>query len=291
MLQTEGLKNTSVAQLNDALIKNLTLQATKIRLDIVEMVKTAQCSHVGSCFSVVDILTVLYHNFLDCEKIKNIKKDRDILILSKGHSAMALYATLSSTGIINKKILKTYFHDGSQLLGHPVKGSLPGIEASTGSLGHGLPLAVGLAIAAKNNLMKNRIYVLMGDGECQEGSVWESLNIAARLNLNNLAIIVDQNDLQGFDRSSNLMPGSIEDRFKSFCFNTRQIDGHDFSQIIDAIESCGKTNSPDAIVAKTIKGKGVSFTQDKLEWHYRSFNQEQYEFAKNELGALCETLS
>ena len=131
----------------------------------------------------------------------------------------------------------------------------------------------------------------MGDGECQEGSVWEALNTAARLNLNNLTIIVDQNDLQGFGRSSKLMPGGLADKFKSFCCNTLEIDGHDFSQIINAFESCGQTHSPDVIVAKTIKGKGVSFTQDKLEWHYRSFSDEQYKLAKSELGALCEKLS
>jgi transketolase len=169
------------------------------------------------------------------------------------------------------------------LAGHPTKGSVPGVEASTGSLGHGLPLGVGIAFASKRDGLKNRVYVLLGDGECQEGSVWEAVMLAVRLQLNNLTIIVDDNKWQAYDRTQDLVSGTWQEKFTAFGCNTFSIDGHDFSQLVATLHGVGKKQSPDVIVASTIKGKGISFMQDTLAWHYKSIDEEQYQVAKEEI--------
>jgi transketolase len=263
---------------------NLFSQKSKqVRLHILDMLTNAKSSHLGSALSIVDILTVIFNEFIDVELIKKQSKNRDYFILSKGHAASALYATLACAGVFPEEVLQTYCKDGSKLAGHPIKDCVPGVEASTGSLGHGLPLAVGLAIAFKKDGLKNKIYVLLGDGECQEGSVWEAIQLAVRLKLNNIVVIVDSNKLQGLDRTQEICVGCLEQKFSVFGCNTFQIDGHDFNQIFQTLNGVGSTEFPDVIIANTIKGKGISFTQDKLEWHYKSANEEEYKIAKKEI--------
>lgn len=258
-------------------------KAREIRVSILDMMLSAQSSHIGSAFSIVEILTIVYHEFIDASLIKNKSKNRDYFILSKGHAASALYATLANVGIIDHDILSTYYKNGSRLAGHPTKDCAVGVEASTGSLGHGLSMAVGLAIACKRNGLENRVYALLGDGECQEGSVWEAVMLAVRLKLNNLVIFVDSNKWQCFDRTEDIEGSSLRQKFEGFGCNCFELDGHDFVEIRTALEYSGKVGLPDVVIANTIKGKGVSFMQDKLEWHYKSVNQELYDLAKNEL--------
>lgn len=261
-------------------------KAKNIRLDILEMVTNAKSSHIGSAFSIVDILTVLFHNFINLDLIKKNSKNRDYFILSKGHSVTALYATLVSVNLINKDALKNYYQNNTLLAGHPIKNSFPGIEASTGSLGHGLSIAVGLSLAFKRDNFDNKIYVLLGDGECQEGSVWEAINMAVSLKLNNLIVIIDKNNLQGFDCTQNLSSGCLQNKFQAFGCNTLSIDGHNYVQITDALNISLHSDLPSVVVANTIKGNGVEFMQNKLEWHYKSPNIQEYELAKREIQNL-----
>jgi transketolase len=265
------------------LTEYLQAQAKLVRSSIVTMLTQAKSSHLGCCFSITDILTVLYNCFLNRDLIARQASDRDYFILSKGHSAAALYATLASVNLIPAEILKSYYADGSVLGGHPMKGSLPGVESSTGSLGHGLSMAVGLAYAAKVDGLKNKIYVLVGDGESQEGSMWEAIMMAARFKLNNLVLIVDYNNLQGLDATDDLVPGTWRDKFAAFAWNVTSIDGHNVSEIFSAFSHVGKTDKPDVIIARTTKGQGVSFIENKIEWHYKSFSADQYIQAQKEL--------
>jgi transketolase len=264
-------------------------QARKIRFLIVQMLTYAKSSHLGGALSMTDILTVLYHGIFDVEKIKNKDPLRDYFILSKGHAAAGLYATLMSVGLISEQLVTSYNKINTGLCGHPIKDAYPGIEASTGSLGQGLPMAVGIALALKNDTKCNKVVCLVGDGECQEGSIWESLMFASRYKLNNLIVIVDYNKLQGLDRSYEIMPGTFDEKFKAFCCTTISINGHDLQEVYQAVSSAVLSSFPTVIIAHTIKGKGVSFAEDKLEWHYKSPNQEQYLQAQKELEFSCVT--
>lgn len=256
--------------------------ARSIRCSIMKMLTRAKCSHMGCSFSLTDILTILYHHVVDPGAIIAQDPERDRVILSKGHSASALYATLASVGIIEPEQLDHYYEDGTLLGGHPIKG-LRGVEAGTGSLGHGLSLAVGLAYAGKVDGSSRRHYVVVGDGECQEGSVWEAVFTAARLKLNNLVLVVDYNNLQGLDKSDDIMPGSFVDKFTAFGWQSWMIDGHDISALMHAFDCARDTQKPTALVARTCKGKGVSFIENKIMWHYKSFSEEQYQAACKEL--------
>lgn len=262
-------------------------QARHIRRHILTMLTTAKSSHLGSAFSIVEILTVLYHQLLDVEKIKAQTPDRDYVILSKGHAVSALYATLMSVNLIPEDLVYSYNKEGTGLGGHPVLGTYPGIEVSSGSLGHGLPMATGIALALKQDKKSNRVYAIVGDGECQEGSIWESVAFAARYRLNNLIIIVDHNNLQGLGRPDELMPGLLSEKFRAFGCATQEIDGHNFSQLHQALT--GQQVAPSVIITHTIKGKGLSFAEDRLEWHYKSPNQEQLIQAYKELEEPCAT--
>lgn len=272
--------------INQQTFDTLKERAKRIRLSILDMITKSKSSHIGSAFSIVEILTALYHYCIDVDLIKEHKKERDYFILSKGHAASALYATLASVGVLDKHLLKQYGKDGTMLAGHPIQNQALGIEASTGSLGHGLPLAVGLALACKNDGIKNRIYVLLGDGECQEGSVWEAVNLASKLQLHNLTIIVDNNELQGLNRTTDVVTGNLVAKFKAFGSHTFEINGHDFAQLTQALDVVGKNGFPDVIIANTLKGFGVSFMQDVFEWHYKSPNEQEYEIAANEIVGL-----
>lgn len=257
----------------------------ELRKDVVKMSYQASSSHVGSALSIIDILTVLYFEILNIN-IKNYKDiSRDKFILSKGHASSALYAVLARKGFIGNKMLDTYYTDGSPLSGHPKKNSVPGIEVSTGSLGHGLAMGCGLALSDKNDNRQCKTVILMGDGECDEGSVWESAMFASSRNLNNLIAIIDNNKLQGLGRVDKITGlYSLQEKWRAFNWNVEEINGHDFNEIYKALKEAYKSQyKPTVIIAHTIKGKGISFMEDKLEWHYKSPNEEQYQSAIKEL--------
>lgn len=268
-------------QSNNTQLKSLAMISQDCRNSVVEMLTAAKSSHLGCSFSIIDILVVLYHHIVDLSLIKQQSPNRDYIILSKGHAASGLYAVLASAGFIDKSLLQNYHK--SFLAGHPIRTLQHGIEASTGSLGHGPSMGVGIAIAAKNDGRNCQIYVIVGDGECQSGAIWEALMVAARYNLNNLTIIVDHNNLQALARTQDIMTGTFEEKFLAFGCSVHHVDGHNHQDIIDALESSKKIQKPHVIIAKTIKGKGLSFIEDKLEWHYRSLQQDQYVLAKQEL--------
>ena len=262
--------------------------AKKIRIKILEMVFNSQASHVGSAFSVVDILTVLYFNILSIDIKKPWAEDRDRFILSKGHASAALYATLALRGFFHEDILKKYCINGGVLPGHSTINCVPGVEASTGSLGHGLSMGIGMAIAGKFNKNDYRVFVLLSDGECDEGSVWEAAMFAAHHRLDNLIAIVDYNELQAFGQTKEVVElEPFAEKWASFGWEAKKINGYDFSEIQDVLSNVPLSrNKPSVIVAKTIKGRGVSFMENKLAWHYKSPNRDQYKLALKELNLL-----
>lgn len=258
-------------------------RARQMRLWILDMIYLSSSSHIGSCYSMVDILTVLYSLHLDVESIAQQRYPRDYFILSKGHAVPGLYAALASVGIIQAEELKTYYQDGSRLPGHPVKDKCPGVEVSTGSLGHGVCLAAGIALGLKLDGHHNKVVTIVGDGECQEGSVWEAIDSAVRFQLTNFTIIVDHNNLQGFGRNDEISVVPPRKKFEGFGCNVIEVDGHDMMSIHEALNKPLASPAPRVIVAHTIKGKGVLYMEDKLEWHYKSPKGDLYERAKKEL--------
>ncbi len=259
--------------------------ARGIRQDVVTMAAQGFASHVGSGLSMVDILTYLYWNGLNVDPQQWECEDRDIFILSKGHGSAALYATLANAGFFPRERLSEYYADGGFLPGHPVWRCVPGVEATTGSLGHGLALAVGQAIGQKMKGSSCRTVVLLGDGECNEGSVWEAAMYASKCRIANLIAFVDCNDLQGLGlvrEVSSLYP--LREKWASFGWRVHEVDGHDFVEIDRAYsEAVPETDGPTVILAKTVKGKGVSFMENKLEWHYKSPSTDQLRQAIEEL--------
>jgi len=250
-------------------------EARKIRQHIIKMHQRG--TGVGSSLSIVDILVVLYFDVL---KIKSPgDSERDRFLLSKGHAASALYATLARKRFFNESVLDDYFADGSVLFTHPVKGSLPGIEITSGSLGHGFPMAAGIALAAKNDNKKYRVFTLLGDGECQEGSVWETAMIASRLKLNNLVAVIDCNDCQGYGRVETIQPiSTLKAKFEAFGWNTIEVDGHDLEELQRVFKEGSSTEDrPFVVIARTIMGKGIAEMEDKFEWHYYSVPKEKVE--------------
>lgn len=258
-------------------------RARALRLLILDMVSAANSSHIGTCYSMVDILSVIYSVHLDIDLIREQRYPRDYFILSKGHGAAGLYAALASVGLIPYEDLKTYYGDNSRLGGHPVRNKYPGIEASTGSLGHGGSLAVGIALGLKHDGHPHKVFTLLGDGECQEGSVWEAIDSAVRFQLTHLTIIIDRNNLQGLGRTDEVSPTPLGNKFRGFGCNVIEIDGHDLQAINDALVQPLLLPAPRVIIAHTVKGKGVSYMEDKLEWHYRAPRGELYDSAKKEL--------
>lgn len=261
--------------------------AKELRRGIITVLHRAGGSFSGGALSCADILTVLFKGgYVRLDPSNPNNPERDMFILSKGHCSSALYVSLAEAGMFPESELQNYGRDGSKMIIHPKRGSYPGIETSSGSLGHGLPLATGSALAARIKGFDSRVFVLIGDGECNEGSVWENAAFAARQKLNNLTVIVDRNRLQGCGRDSEVLNyGDMAEKFRAFGFNTLDIDGHDCLQIADALNVAvsQKDERPTAIIANTIKGKGVSFMEDRLEWHYKSPNDEQYAIAMEEL--------
>lgn len=257
----------------------------EIRKKILKMFYQSQASHVSSSLSCVDILTTLYFKILNINPNDPLWVDRDRFILSKGHAAAALYAVLSQRGFFPENILDSYYKSGGKLAGHSSRHCVPGVEASTGSLGHGLSMGAGMAFAAKNDARNCRVFVLLSDGECQEGSTWEAGIFAGHHKLENLIGIVDYNKLQAFGRTNeilNLEP--FQKKWENFGWEVKEIDGHNFSEIEGSCsETPFKKEKPGLVIAHTIKGKGISFMENKLEWHYFRLDEEKYKLALKEL--------
>ena len=266
--------------------------ANEIRKGIVTALHSAKAGHPGGSLSATEIFTYLYFEEMNVDPKDPKKADRDRFVLSKGHTAPGLYSTLAQKGFFPKEDLVTLRHTGSYLQGHPDMKHIPGVDMSSGSLGQGISAAVGMAIAGKLDNADYRVYTLLGDGEIQEGQVWEASMLAAHRKLDNLVVIVDNNNLQidGAITEVN-SPYPIDKKFEAFNFHVINIDGNDFDQI-DAAFKEAKTvkGQPTAIIAKTVKGKGVSFMEDQVGWHGKAPNDEEYKIAMEELEKAGEAL-
>lgn len=263
----------------------LAILANRIRRRDLQAVFEAGAGHIGGEMSIADILTALYFHAMSVDPANPLDPDRDRLILSKGHTACILYVTLAEKGFIPKEDIATFLKPHSALNGHPNRTKVPGVETNTGPLGHGLPVAVGMAKAAKLDGAAWRTFVITGDGEMQEGSNWEAIMAAAQFELDNLTLVVDHNRLQQGARLSdtnNLAP--LAPRLEAFGWAVEEIDGHDMEQICSALSSEAITaDRPKCIVAHTNKGNGISFMSDRVEWHHKVPNAEQYRQAVKEL--------
>jgi transketolase len=266
-------------------IKELRKVSSEVRLKVLDVVYKTPGGHIGGSYSVIDILVVLYYNIMKHDPKNSGWIDRDYLILSKGHCCLALYAVLEKTGYFNETFLQSYCHNGGLLGGHPKKGDAPGIEATTGSLGHGLSIGCGIALAHKISTKTNRIFVIMGDGEMNEGSVWEGLMFASQQKLNNLTIVIDNNRLESLDLTNNILSiEPLEERLTSFGWNVARVDGHNHGELCKSLSTLFNTqDKPVAIIADTTKGKGVSFMENVPMWHHRKLKDDEYKNAKLEL--------
>jgi len=248
------------------------------------MVHRANSSHVGSSLSVVDILSVIYGAVARISPTTLEDGDRDLVIVSKGHAAAATYAVLAEVGILPLDWLDTYSADGAVLGGHVTSHGVPGVELSTGSLGHGLPFGLGAAIAAARTGSLRRSFVVMSDGECDEGTTWESALLAAHHNLDNLVVIIDRNGIQSLGNTEDTVQlEPFADKWRAFRWDVHEVDGHNHAALRDALEA-PPVGSPRVIIASTVKGKGVSYMENTVLWHYRSPNLEQLEAALEELS-------
>ena len=266
--------------------KGLNEITRNIRKDIVTMIHGSKSGHPGGSLSAVEILTALYFDEMNIDPENPKKEDRDRFVLSKGHAAPVLYATLAERGYFDKKELLSLRKVGAMLQGHPDMKGTPGVEMSTGSLGQGFSVACGMAMASKLDNAPWRVYALLGDGEVQEGLIWEAAMSAAHYKLDNMVAFLDYNGLQIDGEVEKVMNiGPIVDKFKSFGWNVIEIDGHDFDQIFAALDMAKETvGKPTMIVAKTIKGKGVSFMENNAGWHGNAPSDNDLEIALSELG-------
>lgn len=266
--------------------KGLNEVTNVIRKDIVSMICKSKSGHPGGSLSAVEILTALYFDQMNIDPTNPKMEDRDRFILSKGHAAPALYSTLAERGYFEKEELNSLRKLGSMLQGHPDMKKIPGVEMSTGSLGQGFSIACGMAMAAKLDNAPWNVYVLIGDGEVQEGIIWEATMSAAHYKLDNLIAFLDYNGLQIDGEVESVMSiNPIEDKFRAFGWNVITIDGHDFDQIFAALDMAKDTvGKPTMIIAKTVKGKGVSFMENKASWHGSAPSEEQLQQALSELG-------
>ena len=266
--------------------------ANEVRKGIVTAVHSAKSGHPGGSLSAADIYTYLYFEEMNIDPKDPKKADRDRFVLSKGHTAPGYYSTLAHRGFFPVEDLTTLRKVGSYLQGHPDMKHMPGVDMSSGSLGQGISAAVGMAISAKLSKDDYRVYTLLGDGEIQEGQVWEASMLAGHRKLDNLVVIVDNNNLQIDGKITDVnSPYPIDKKFEAFNFHVINIDGNDFDQIEAAFKEARKTKGmPTAIIAKTIKGKGVSFMEDQAGWHGKAPNDEQYAQAMEELEKAGEAL-
>jgi transketolase len=265
--------------------------ASNIRKSIIETINTAGSGHVGGSLSIVELLTVLYFSEMNMDVRNPGWEDRDRLVLSKGHASPALYSVLAERGFFPKEMLRTFRQIDSPLSGH-VEMHVPGVDMSTGSLGQGLSVAVGMALAAKAERKSYRVYCMIGDGELEEGQIWEAAMCAGHYRLNNLVAIVDNNGLQIDGPIREIMSSyPIDKKFEAFNWNVISIDGHDYGQIIEAFnEARLKKDCPTVIVAKTVKGKGVSYMENNVAWHGKAPNQDEYRIAMQELCQVDEVM-
>ena len=273
-------------------LQKLSAAATRIRMAVVEGTFRAKSGHPGGSLSIADMLAYLYTEELRIDPKNPNWADRDRFVMSKGHCAPALYGALALCGFFPEEEIKSLRHIGAMLQGHPCMTTTPGVDMSTGSLGQGVSTAVGMALAAKRDGKDYRAYAILGDGEIQEGQVWEAAMFAAHKKLSNLCVIVDNNDLQ-IDGTMDEVnsPYPIPEKFVAFGFNVVEIDGHDFDEIeaaLSAARAC--TDKPTAIVMKTVKGKGVSFMENQVGWHGKGPNAEEYETAMQELRAALAAI-
>ena len=272
--------------------KQLAITACKVRMGIIESTHAAKCGHPGGSLSAADLFTYLYFKEMNVDPANPKWEDRDRFVLSKGHTAPGLYAALALRGFFPVEDLLTLRKVGSYLQGHPNMNSVPGVDMSTGSLGQGISAACGMALAAKLKGKTNRVYTLLGDGEIQEGQVWEACMFASHYKLDNLCVIIDNNGLQIDGNVADVMsPYPIVDKLEAFGFHTQAIDGHDFEAIEAALETAKTVSGrPCAIVMKTVKGKDVSFMENLASWHGVAPNDQQYEQAMAELKAKLSEL-
>lgn len=272
--------------------KQLEINAAKVRIGIIEGVYGAKCGHPGGSLSVCDALTYLYFNRMNIDPKNPAMADRDRLVLSKGHTAPALYSVLANRGYFPVEDLKTLRHIDSYLQGHPVLGKVPGVDMSTGSLGQGVSAACGMALSGKLDNETYRVYAVLGDGELEEGQVWEAAMFAAHYQLDNLTAIIDHNGLQIDGKVTEVMnPTPIDEKFRAFGWHVIVINGHDFDEIEKAFnEAETVANQPTAIILMTTKGKGVSYMENQVSWHGKAPNDEEYEVAMTELKAALAGL-
>lgn len=255
----------------------------QIKQHVVRMTNHAKASHIGSNFSMADIVAVLYDSILNIDPNNPTFPERDKFILSKGHAAAIVYAALAEKGFFPVEWLKTYCDNQSKLSGHITK-TVPGVEVSTGSLGHGLPIACGMALAAKHDKTDNHVFIILSDGELDEGTTWESALFAAHNNLSKIILFIDNNKIQSFGHKKQVINiDPLADKWESFNWHTQEIDGHNHKEIISAIDSAKRTTQPSVIICNTIKGKGVNFMENQLAWHYKSPNDQQVLTAIEEL--------
>lgn len=260
--------------------------AWNIRRDVLEMTHNSHASHIGSALSCADIISVLYADFVKYDVNNPMLENRDRVVLSKGHAGSALYACLAEIGFYPKEKLKTYYSNGSWFSGHISHKNVPGVEFSTGSLGHGVCVATGIAMAGIIDEASYSVYAIVGDGECDEGSVWETALFANQYNLSNYTLIIDRNCLQSFGSTEDtIATGDIGKKFLAFGWNVLDVDGHNHEELFKAFSKKFDNNKPKCIVAHTTKGKGISFMENNVVWHYRDPQGEDYENAIRELEA------
>jgi transketolase len=263
-------------------------QAAKLRGRVIEMSHAAQAAHLASALSCCDVVTAAYWHVLNVDPQRPTDPDRDRFILSKGHAAAALYAALAFKGYYPLDVLDTYCKDGGKLAEHPPANLLPGVEAATGSLGHGLPIGCGMALSGRIKGQKFRVYALLSDGENNEGSVWEAAMFAAAQKLENVCVVVDYNKWQATARSNEtLMLAPLRDKWAAFGWDAVETDGHDIGKLAELMQNVPNgSGKPVAIIAHTVKGKGVSFMEDDNNWHYRAPTAEEVVIAHRELGLV-----
>ena len=274
-------------RVTDEFVKDLKVTANNIRKSIIEEVYSAASGHPGGSLSAADILTVLYFYQMNIDPKDPKNENRDRFVLSKGHASPVLYATLAERGYFSKDELKSFRKLGSMLQGHPDMKGVPGVDMSTGSLGQGLSAANGMALASKIDSKGYRVYALLGDGEIEEGQIWEAAMTSSHYKLDNLCVIVDNNNLQidgSVDNVMNVYP--IDGKFKSFGFEVFTVDGNNIDELIAVFEKAKTVKGkPTAIVAKTVKGKGVSFMENQVGWHGKAPKEEEYNQAMEELNS------
>jgi transketolase len=261
--------------------------ARRIRVHAVQMTSRAKSSHVASSMSMAEILTVLYRRILRVRPESPDAPDRDRLVLSKGHACAGLYAVLAECGFFPPEWLESFYIDGAKLPGHATSDGIPGVEVSTGSLGHGLPVACGMALAAKRDGCGHRVFAVLSDGECDEGSNWEAILFAPQYQLDNLVVIVDYNKIQSLASVKNVLElEPFADKWRAFRWAVREVDGHDVAALDEVLSGVPfEPGRPSCLIAHTVKGKGVSFMENTVLWHYRTPQGEEFQRAMAELNA------